>query len=35
MAPLVSVVIPTHYRNGRLADAIESVRALRDDNMER
>ncbi|WP_153952592.1 glycosyltransferase family 2 protein [Halosegnis longus] len=27
MAPLVSVVIPTHYRNGRLADAIESVRA--------
>ncbi|KAB7514701.1 glycosyltransferase [Halosegnis rubeus] len=26
MAPLVSVVIPTHYRNGRLADAIESVR---------
>ncbi|VTT88052.1 Glycosyl transferase, family 2:Polysaccharide deacetylase [Halorubrum sp. DM2] len=26
-APLVSVVIPTHYRNDRLAAAIESVRA--------
>ncbi|MDZ7746919.1 MAG: glycosyltransferase family 2 protein [Halobacteriales archaeon] len=27
MAPLVSVVIPTYYRNERLAESIESVRA--------